>query len=73
MSYGELLEGFKRFGLDNEDINKYFKLHQVPFVQALLRYVEIHLLKIENTRAYIIKGLIDGYKELEEDKKYYNI
>ncbi|EDS76600.1 hypothetical protein CBC_A1779 [Clostridium botulinum C str. Eklund] len=73
VSYGELLDGFKRFGLENEDIDKYFKLHQVPFAQALLRYVEIHLPKIENTKAYIIKGLKDGYKELEEDKKYYSV
>jgi hypothetical protein len=68
--YDEIISGLKNYGLTEEVIKKHFKLHQIPYIQALLRFMDDRIDTIDNPLNYIFKGLIEPYKNIDE--KYYN-
>lgn len=72
-NYTDVMDKLKEHGITDEVINKHFKLHEMPYIQALLRYiddVEDTKYKIENKASYIFRCLVEDEKSI--DKKYYN-
>lgn len=69
-TYDEIIEGLKKYSFTEKDINKYLTLDKIIDTQAILRYVDTHLNSINKPKAYIIKGLKEGYKDLMRNAIY---
>jgi Replication initiator protein A. len=69
-TYDEIINALKDYGITDQTINEHLKLHEIPNIQALLRYIEDRKSTIGNVVNYIFKGLVQPYENI--DKKYYN-
>lgn len=69
-SYDDMINTLREYGLTDKVLDKHFKLYQVPYIQALLRFVYDRKNKIDNVQSYIFKGLISPYENIDE--RYYN-
>ncbi len=68
--YEEIVNKIKEHGIDDLSFKVYFKMHKIPYYQALLRLIDDREDKIDNIKSYLLKGLTEEYKDI--DKKYYN-
>lgn len=68
--YEEIINKLKEYGIQDNELDRYFQLHRISYFQALLRYVEDKKDAIENIKNYIFKGLVVPYENI--DQKYYN-
>lgn len=69
-SYEEIIDKLSSHGITDETLKRHFKLHKIPYYQALLRYVDENEKRIDNVTAYVFKGLVIDYEGIDE--KYFN-
>lgn len=68
--YDEIINQLHGYAITDKIIDRYFKLQDIPYTQALLRFVEDRKDTIGNMTNYVFKGLVVHYENI--DKKYYN-
>lgn len=69
-TYDDVIYGLKKYGITEKTIKDHMKLYEMPYIQALLRYVDDNIDTIHNITSYIFKGLIEPYKKIP--KEYFN-
>lgn len=69
-TYEEIMDAFAKHGISDKDIETHFKIHKMPYYQAVLRYIDHNLSRIENTTSYLFKGLVTDYADIGSE--YYN-
>lgn len=70
-TYEEIIEGLESYNISDSVIKTHFKIHKIPYYQALLRYVDYNKDRIENANSYLFKGLVVvNYKDI--GKEFYN-